>query len=208
MEFKDRVESQEEIVGLLEKSFDSHEIIDEKTFFNIVENVSSEIFLYTLIFILEKRPFSKTTLDEYTNRKTKTSNTPYLQSKMIMSPSTKSKFASSHTLKMSPTMKKRSIDSVKQSSINTLLKLTGGSTNTDLNENMMHNHEADESVKTEVVHVSRKNRHLLQYLDDTIEQVKNNSNEEDFPTIPAFKQHIKSTIWQNQFFFNIALSMR
>ena len=63
--FKDRVESQEELWGILERCFGTEEKINSKTFTNITENIGSEIFLYILFFLLESRPFRSDTLDAY-----------------------------------------------------------------------------------------------------------------------------------------------
>ena len=64
-EYKDRVESQDELQKLLDKCFKNVELLKYNSFLNVIENLSSEIFLYILIFLLENRPFSKKTLDEY-----------------------------------------------------------------------------------------------------------------------------------------------
>ena len=63
-EFTDRVESQDELYNLLEKAFGTEEILEHNGFQKVIENKSSEIFLYILIFLMDKRPFSKQTLNE------------------------------------------------------------------------------------------------------------------------------------------------
>lgn len=65
--FKDRVESQEELFDILERSFKTYkaDLINYKQFLEIVENVCSDIYFFTLVFLLEKRPFSKQALAEY-----------------------------------------------------------------------------------------------------------------------------------------------
>jgi len=47
-EFKDRVESQDELHLLLEKCFTGIERMDFSVFTNIVEKVSSDIFLFVI----------------------------------------------------------------------------------------------------------------------------------------------------------------
>lgn len=111
-EFKDRVESQDELHSILEKCFVSTEFISEKQFLNIVENTCSDIFLFILIFLLEKKPFSKTTIQEFEGRKLNTTlinvnRSPVLQSKLIASPNLQSKFSPSVTISRSPMMTKR-----------------------------------------------------------------------------------------------------
>ena len=112
-EFKDRVESQDELHLLLEKCFQKFEYLNETEFSNTIENISSDIFLFILIFLLEKKPFSKTTIQEFQGRKLNTTlikvnKTPLLQSRLIASPNLQSKFSPSVTISKSPMMKKRS----------------------------------------------------------------------------------------------------
>lgn len=49
-EYKDRIESQNEIFYILEKAFGNKSFIDYEQFIDIDENISSEIFLYVLFF--------------------------------------------------------------------------------------------------------------------------------------------------------------
>ena len=60
-DFGDRVESQDELYELLEKCFNNSQTLDMNKFSDVIENVSSDIFLFILIFLLDKKPFSKTT---------------------------------------------------------------------------------------------------------------------------------------------------
>ncbi len=111
-EFKDRIESQDELHFILEKCFKMGEFLSEQQFLEIVENVCSDIFLFILIFLLEKKPFSKTTIQEFEGRKLNTTlikvnRTPNLQSRLIASPNLQSKFSPSVTIKKSPMMTKR-----------------------------------------------------------------------------------------------------
>jgi hypothetical protein len=118
-EFKDRVESQDELHNLLEKSFGTNEVLDHKTFQTVVENKKSEMFLFILIFLLDKRPFSKQTLEEFKGVKKSGSllnptmpsmvtKTPQTTSKfLIASPNLQSKFSPSVTISKSPSMTKR-----------------------------------------------------------------------------------------------------
>lgn len=130
-EFKDRVESQDELFILLEKCFMNVERMDFSKFKETVEKVSSDIFLYILIFLMEKRPFSKKTLNEFQVPKTKksatNSNTALLKvngnpsNNLIASPNLSSKFSPSVTIGKSPTMNKRALD-IKSESSNILNK--------------------------------------------------------------------------------------
>lgn len=118
-EFNDRVESQEELHSLLEKCFKGGETMDISTFIKVIEDVSSDIFLFILIFLLEKRPFSKKSMVEYENKKKmnnsslKFTRTPQisLSKKLIASPSMNSKFSPSVSIGKSPYMNKRLLQS-------------------------------------------------------------------------------------------------
>jgi hypothetical protein len=110
--FKDRVESQDELFDLLEKCFASAEQLNYANFLSVVENVCSDIFLYILIFLMDKKPFSNTTVKEFKGRKfdcpaIRVNLTPKLQSRLIASPNLNSKFSPSVTIKKSPMMTKR-----------------------------------------------------------------------------------------------------
>ena len=122
-EFKNIVESQEELNNLIEKCFYDEINNANVSFMNyskfkyVVQNVSSEIFLYILVYLLKKRPFSKDTLNLYENIILKGILTPKVTMKISMgnntskilipSPSTKSKFSPSLAIKHSPYMKEK-----------------------------------------------------------------------------------------------------
>lgn len=112
-EFKDRMESQDELNHILSEVFAEQKTLDIKGFVNTIENKSSESFLYLIIFLLEKRPFNKKTLNAY-NKLKKTDNSlslksPSIQKKLIASPSIQSKFSPSLTIGKSPTMTKKTL---------------------------------------------------------------------------------------------------
>ena len=121
-EFNNIVESQEELNTLIDKCFvdDKNKEINQqymnyKRFFYVVQNISSEIVLYILIYLLKKRPFSKETLNLYDNIILKGILTPRICNKinlepqkiMVPSPSTKSKFSPVLAIKHSPYMKEK-----------------------------------------------------------------------------------------------------
>ena len=107
-DFKDRVESQNELFDILNKAFGEKEQFNEREFINVIENVSSDIFIFILMFLLEKRPFSDETIKIFMQNKRagercEASKTPKpAEPQKIASPSLKSKF-------ISPTLKKRTI---------------------------------------------------------------------------------------------------
>ena len=111
-DFKDRVESQDELFLLLEKCFESADLLDHAKFLSVVENVSSDIFLYILIFLMDKKPFSNTTLKQFKGWKfectaIRINLTPQFHSRLIASPNLNSKFSPSITIKKSPMMSRR-----------------------------------------------------------------------------------------------------
>ncbi len=109
-DYKDRIESQDELHELLEKCFKNIESMDYKGFNTLLQTVSSDIFLFILIFIMEKRPFSSKTLDEFAGIKSKSpiTKSPVATSKILLaSPNMNSKFTPSDTISKSPMMSKR-----------------------------------------------------------------------------------------------------
>ena len=83
--YKDRVHSQKELSEILEKCFAKIKgnTMDYKNFKNVIENEASDIYLMILLFLYEKKPFSKKTLIPY-SKKTKESPA---QSPLVKSPS-------------------------------------------------------------------------------------------------------------------------
>lgn len=110
-DFKDRMESQDELKLILNKVFEKNDKIEIKEFLDIVENKCSEVFLFLIIFLLEKRPFSKSTLTAYSGLKKNNLSikSPSIQKKLIASPSLQSKFSPSITISKSPTISKKSL---------------------------------------------------------------------------------------------------
>ena len=69
-DFVVRMESQDELHNILESIFNNDTItLNEKEFIKIVEDVNSDIFLYIIIFLLEKRPFNNKTIENLDNIK-------------------------------------------------------------------------------------------------------------------------------------------
>ena len=123
-DYKDRIESQEELTKMLDKCFEKIKKLDFSNFTNIVENQNSEICLYILIFLLEKKPFTSSTLIPYegvTKGKSPESNI----SRMIASPSLNSKFSPSISIQKSPSMAKKNLSDISK---------LGGATNSVLNK--------------------------------------------------------------------------
>ena len=66
-----RVNSQEELHNMLEYAFSDVKAdkINYIQFLHILEDKSSDIYIYILLFLLEKKPFTKTSISEYSKQK-------------------------------------------------------------------------------------------------------------------------------------------
>ena len=66
-----RVNSQEELHNMLEYAFSDIKTdkINYIQFLSILEDKSSDIYIYILLFLLEKKPFTKTSISEYSKQK-------------------------------------------------------------------------------------------------------------------------------------------
>ena len=62
----DRKESMNEINKVLDKIFEE-EYIDEDYFKYSIENINSDLFIFLLVFLYEKRPFNDDTINHYKN---------------------------------------------------------------------------------------------------------------------------------------------
>ena len=94
--YKDRVNSQEELYSIIRKCFIKikGEKMCFKDFKKIIENESSDIYLMILLFLYEKRPFTKATLLTYAKKDDKSplNSPPHSPIKLVASP-TKNSFS-------------------------------------------------------------------------------------------------------------------
>ena len=130
----DRKESMNEIKQTMDKIFEE-DYLDEDYFKYAIENINSDLFIFLLVFLYEKRPFNDETMEYYKKlpkkstskfkRATTTMNNGNRGLKLVVSPSQKSKFrpAASITLKENGQYMK-----FKSNSSN-LIKLKFGSSN-------------------------------------------------------------------------------
>jgi Ca2+-binding EF-hand superfamily protein len=107
--FQDRVESQEQLFNILNIAFKNKNEINFEEYTNVVKNINSDIFILILMFLLEKKPFSRSTIKIYSSsvdpqKKNDVSKTPSMsqQQQVIASPSLNSRF-------LSPKLKKKSL---------------------------------------------------------------------------------------------------
>jgi hypothetical protein len=110
-EFRDRVESQEELHVLLEKVFKNSETLNLKKFISAVENISSDILLFILIFLMKKKPFSASLIEEFALKHNggEMPKSPTFSKKLIASPNLQSKFSSSKIILKSPSFSNRTL---------------------------------------------------------------------------------------------------
>ena len=126
--FEDRLASQKELHEKLDNLFKLKQIINFEEFKYIVQNINSDIFLYILVFLMERRPFSNETIKNLENIK-KNSDTEERKSKkifhkkqflnknyddnFIVLPNVNSKLIVSRTItSKSPSIKKRFIEKI------------------------------------------------------------------------------------------------
>lgn len=121
-EFKDRVESQEELHALLEKVFKNNDHLDINKFIYAIENVSSDILLFILIFLMKKKPFSSRLIEEFAQKNNggDIPKSPSYSKKLIASPNLDSKFSSSKIILKSPSFKERKIENITSKTSNRL----------------------------------------------------------------------------------------
>lgn len=204
-DFNDRVEAQDELFNMLNTVFGKKERLSQEDFFYIIDNVNSDIFLFILMFLLEKRPFNNQTIAIYqtgTNSPvTKNiSKTPKNIEKTheIVSPSIKSKFKS-------PTLKQRRLQAGRGSlpingSVNPILSLYSGKQPIvlkEINSNITSNTPVQKDNYTkgnEVIHAPhRRDRKQLGNLEDkTPPIVSKYVSEETVTKVPGDAQIIDS----------------
>ena len=105
--FQDRVESQEQLFNILNIAFKNKEEMSFDEYTHVIKNVNSDIFILILMFLLEKKPFSRETIKIYSSsvespKKSEVSKTPLISQQVIASPSLNSRF-------LSPKLKKKSL---------------------------------------------------------------------------------------------------
>ncbi|MCQ2815657.1 MAG: protein kinase [archaeon] len=113
-EFKDRVDSQNQLYNILELGFGKKEKLNEEEFMNVIDNVSSDMFIFILMFLLERRPFTDDSIKIFIKNLGEepkpeiVNKTPKIDPHKIASPSMMSKF-------LSPSLKKRAFNTAQKS---------------------------------------------------------------------------------------------
>ena len=131
----DRKESMNEINHTLDKIFEE-DFIDEDYFKYSIENINSDLFIFLLVFLYEKRPFNDDTINHYSNLPKKNNNklkrtataANSVGLKLVVSPTIKSKFRPAAAV----TLKEGGQYTKFKSTSSNLIKLKFGSNNNHL----------------------------------------------------------------------------
>ena len=86
--YKTRVKSQEDLFNIIELCFKDEEsgFLNYEKFINIIENVNSDIYLMLLLFLYQKKPFTKANLKNYENLFEKKTPIRSPEKKLVKSP--------------------------------------------------------------------------------------------------------------------------
>ena len=86
--YKTRVKSQEDLFNIIELCFkdEKSDFLDYEKFIYVIENVNSDIYLMLLLFLYQKKPFTKANLRNYENLNEKKTPLRSPENKMIKSP--------------------------------------------------------------------------------------------------------------------------
>ncbi len=182
-DFNDRLESQDELQKILSTIFEKNSVLDLKAFTSVVENSCSEIFLYLIIFLLEKRPFSKSSLEAYSGLKKNIIKSPTITKKLIASPNMlSSKFSPSVTISKSPTISKKNLEiggnKMVSEGINMLNQLTGKQGIKEPSNKLL-NYEGNKSKQSSSVNKDKEEENIQNSHNPVRKTMNNLKNIED-----------------------------
>ena len=169
--FQDRVESQEQLFNILNIAFKNKEEMNFEEYTNVVKNVNSDIFILILMFLLEKKPFSRETIKIYSSsvdspKKNDVSKTPRISQQVIASPSLNSRF-------LSPKLKKKSLMGGKKRNIGAaqnILQLYSGVDNKPVDINKDEKKEKEKEKKKDDKESKRPQRRVRIKLDNLMDK--------------------------------------
>ena len=169
--FKDRVESQEQLFNILNIAFKNKDEMNFEEYTNVVKNVNSDIFILILMFLLEKKPFSKESIKIYSSsvdspKKNDVSKTPRISQQVIASPSLNSRF-------LSPKLKKKSLMGGKKRNIGAaqnILQLYSGVDNKPVDVNKDEKKEKEKEKKKDDKESKRPQRRVRIKLDNLMDK--------------------------------------
>jgi hypothetical protein len=142
--------------------------MDYSTFCEVIDTKNSDIMLFLLIYLLESRPFTQRSLEEYCNREL--TKTPLLSTSRhyVASPSLKSKFTPSLTISKTPLMQKKILENAGVNSKSNILSKYAGMGNKKIANPLDQytkgsSEKKDKDVKVEP---NRKNKVNLRSLEE------------------------------------------
>lgn len=95
-DFNERIEFQDELFNILKNAFEDKENMNKEEFLQVIQNKSSDIFIFILLYLMAKRPFTSKTLELFESMN-KDVIVPRIDQKVtqkIASPSLNSRFTS------------------------------------------------------------------------------------------------------------------
>lgn len=218
-----RVHSQEELHALLDTSFEGikDNKINYKQFLNIIENKASDIYIFILLFLLDKKPFTKAGINEYEKQINKGVKSPTRKrdrqnSTYLASPSTVNNSSFSPSLIFIRESKKRRTVEMNPNDIDKAKLLNGGkrdrgkrftvksgtSVSLFLKQKLQENNQEKISepeiieTNTTMVPVHRKTKTNLKNLQSQAshkDEDNNNMKYNDLKLLPAYKQNTVSS---------------
>ena len=174
--FEDRVESQEQLFHILNLAFKNKEEMNFDQYINIIKNVNSDIFILLLMFLLEKKPFSNSSIQLHSlpteSPKIEiNSATPVLLPQQIASPSLYSRFFSPILLKKNLDTNKIKVSKIKANNI--LQMYSGVDNNNNITKEKKLSEEKNEDLKDK--RPQRRMRINLNNLTDKTPQLSKNN---------------------------------
>ena len=82
-EYLDRVESQDELYNILNIAFGDKNVLNYNEYINVIENVNSDIFIFILMFLMEKRPFTNQSIELFVKEKKNNNDIDLIKTKQI-----------------------------------------------------------------------------------------------------------------------------
>ena len=202
--YKTRVKSQEDLFNIIELCFkdEKSDYIDYQKFIYIVENINSDIYLMLLLFLYQKKPFTKANLKNYENKNEK--KTPLKSpnnNKMLKSPLINTAFSQYNYFSRNP---KRKIGTVVHNKTNFDKRFFSPHQNIRNKKKNMTIKEMNQNMYKIIHSKIDFDKSSFNFLDKEIninKNIKRSTTKKDFPSkfiesifsiTPAFKQSKKN----------------
>ena len=203
--YKTRVKSQEDLFNIIELCFKDEEsgFLNYEKFINIIENVNSDIYLMLLLFLYQKKPFTKANLKNYENLNEKKTPKKSPEKKMLKSPIMNSTFSPYNYFSRNP---KRKIGTVIQNKTNFERRFFSPHQGTRNKKKGMTIKEMSQNVY-KMLHSKMNKNKLMDNENNEINiniNIKRATTKKEFPSkfseslyslMPAFKQTKKNVFY-------------